>query len=161
MRKDAPQLAFGLDYEQEIAKSWTEDLDVTCYLPELEAGRYNYSVMVNHLAPGVIVSDDDEAGTKMFKGPDDGLGYARFSESHVTARGHDAKLFLLLPQTADLSTQKSGRLGGHLLTIEGSGFDKAADCADNDVRLSGVKCRVLSCTGTELMWCVTARPLGV
>ena len=160
MRKDAPQLQFGLDYEQEIAKSWTEDLDVTCYLPELEAGRYNYTVMVNHLAPGVIVSDDNEAGTKMLKGPKDGLGYGRFGEKLVSARGGDAKLFLVLPQTEELSTQKSGKFGGHLVTITGSGFDTAADCADNDVRLSGIKCRVLSCTGTELQ-CVAgpANPL--
>jgi hypothetical protein len=38
-RKGAPQLAFGLDYEQEVANSWDEDFDVTCYLPELEAGQ--------------------------------------------------------------------------------------------------------------------------
>ena len=36
MRKDAEQLRFGLDYEQEIANSWAEDVDVTCYLPELK-----------------------------------------------------------------------------------------------------------------------------
>ena len=38
-RRGAPQLAFGLDYEQQIAEEWDEDVDVTCYLPELEAGQ--------------------------------------------------------------------------------------------------------------------------
>ena len=40
------------------------------------AGRYNYTVLVNHLAPGVIASGEEEAGTKMFRGKDEGLGHA-------------------------------------------------------------------------------------
>ena len=114
MRKDAPQLNFALDYEQEVARSWAEDVDVTCYLPELKAGRYNYSVLVNHLAPGVISNGEDEPGTKMFRGSDDGLGHARFGEGLVTARGADAKMFLVVPQVERLSTQVSGKLGAHV-----------------------------------------------
>ena len=55
-------------YEQEIAHAWDEDVDVTCYLPELEAGRYNYTLIVSHpwTLQGVIVGDKSDAGSTPF-----------------------------------------------------------------------------------------------
>jgi hypothetical protein len=79
MRRGEKPLAFGVGtYEQKLADSWDDDLDATCYLPELEAGRYNYSIVVDHLAPGVIHQGDEAAGTKTLRGSDHGLGAAVF-----------------------------------------------------------------------------------
>ena len=110
MRKGGVQLGFGLDYEQEVAKTYDEDVDVTCYLPELEAGRYNYTVLVNHKSPGVIRGDKNDAGTKPFEesvevrarqnrplNEMDGLGAARFVDGTVSTNYPTGFIIIIIP----------------------------------------------------------------
>ena len=49
-------------------------------------------------------------------------------------------MLLVVPQIEKLSTQVSGKLGGHLLTITGTGFDGAlsGNCAANVARAPAV-----------------------
>jgi len=156
-RRGAPKLSFGRDYEQQIAEQWDEDGDVTCYLPELEAGRYNYSVEVNHLAPGVIAGEDDP-GTKLFRTSEHGLGAARFNEGLVRAEIGNAHTLLVVPQIESFSTQVSGSHGQHTLVITGSGFSAGDGCASNTVVISGVECPITSCTPAEIQCTVQAAP---
>jgi plastocyanin len=176
MRQNAPKLGFGLDlYEQVVAKTREEDLDLQCYLPILEAGRHNFTVQVKHYTESVIQSPGD-THTLPFRDHDEGLGRALLSEKHawsiadtwnhgydlVRAVGSEVYSVHVVPQIASISTQRSGLLGRQTMVIRGSGFSPASDargCTGNVIKLAGVECAVTSCTHNELH-CIVGRAAG-
>ena len=176
MRKNAPKLAFGLDlYEQVVAETRDEELDLQCYLPILEAGRHNFTVQVKHYTESVIQSPGD-THTLPFRDHDEGLGRAILFEnkawtisstwSHgrdlVRAAGSEVYTVHVVPQIASISTQRSGLLGRQTMVIRGSGFSPASGkegCTNNVIRLAGVECAVTSCTHDELH-CIVGRAAG-
>ena len=173
MRKGAPKLDFGLDlYEQVVAETREEDLDLQCYLPILEAGAHNFTVRVKHYTESVIQSPGD-THTLPFRGRDEGLGNAMIAQDKpwsiaqawnvghdlVIAAGAEVYTVLVVPQIASISTQKSGLLGRQTVVIRGSGFSPASGtkgCSGNVVKLAGVGCAVTSCTHNELH-CIVGR----
>ena len=173
MRKNAPKLDFGLDlYEQVVAETREEDLDLQCYLPILEAGAHNFTVRVKHYTESVIQSPGD-THTLPFRERNEGLGYAMIAQDKpwsidqtwnvghdlVSAAGAEVYTVLVVPQIASISTQQSGLLGRQTVVIRGSGFSPASGakgCSGNVVKLAGVGCAVTSCTHNELH-CIAGR----
>lgn len=160
----------------QIADSWDADSNAECDLPELVAGRYNFSVVVGHRVPLELaeLADsgvDDSVVTEPFSesaairanygrglDSDDGLGAARFEEALPKAAGSEVYTLLVVPQVGSLSTAVSGSLGRHTLIVGGSGFDASPGCGHNLVALSGVDCEVVECSATELRCVVGAAP---
>lgn len=167
MRRGSPRLQFGLDlYEQVVAEHREEELDLTCYLPVVEAGFKNFTVHVRHFTQGVIQSPGDTHSLP-FRGMDNGLGYAMHTademksinsyyvagQDMVRARGSHVYSVVILPQIQSLSTQRSGSLGRQRLVIRGSGFaasNPKRGCTANVVQLGGVSCAVTFCSANEL-----------
>lgn len=164
-------------YEQTIAESWDDVQTVECYLPPLEAGWHNMTIHVAHITKSVIQSPSEgnerDDHTKPLRGPEEGLGRARWleriarvynqhpSRTLVTAQGDVIQTLLVVPQVQSLSTQVSGMLGRQELVITGSGFSPAdpdtGSCAKNRVKLAGIPCLLTFCTATELRCMVSPR----
>ena len=79
------------------------------------------------------------------------------------ASGTVASQYMLtvVPTIHDIQPRVSGDLGGHKVTISGSGFgDNTEGCATGDVvtKLAGIPCNVLSCSPSEIVCEVAPTP---
>ncbi len=101
--------------------------EVTCVVPSLEAGRYDFDATVTGAYGRAWMPPQ-----LMQVSPLDGAAYA----------------YLHHPRIDSLSHSSGGVRGGSVLVLRGSGFSSLA--ANNTVLVDGVACAVTAATSTEL-----------